>query len=263
MPEENVTVAPDQGQTAPEGQQSNQGQGNDSQVGNQGNHQATDFVEFEGVKVPREAFDKIAKERYKDQFDAFENKSRWQAENTRKSMENKAIERDAEAYRRLQTEQPKQPQNTFEAKKQAYVDKKSKAFPEVDPRFFESQFEDIWEMSGSRAQEITAPEREQRAKDWEDGFLKTHLLLKKDTPQYDEMVGLLQRGYDPEDAYEKIFKKEILESDFETRQKAADAERLKKLKGSPTGSQDGEKPLTGSRSDRIWKAMEKHGVQRE
>ena len=223
----------------------------------------TDFVELEGVKVPQSTFEKIARERYKDAFEAKENRDKWQAENTRRSQEIKSLERDAEAYRRLQAEPKPQPKNQFEAQKQAYVEKKSKSFPEVDPRFFESQFEDIWEMSGKRAQEITAPDREQRNQEWEKTFLASHPLVKPGTEQYQKMVEYGERGYDPEDAYQIVFKKELQEQEFSARSKAVDSERLKKLKGSPTGSQEGDKPMTGTRSEKTWAALEKAGFQRE
>src|SRR3990167_2182985 len=164
---------PNAGSGAPKGQPA-PGEGNPA--GSNGEPPAAsptdDFVDFEGVKVPASSFENAAKERYKDAFEAQTNRDKWQAENTRRAQEIKALERDAEAFRRQQAEQKPQPKNTFEAKK-------SKTFPEVDPRFFESQFDDIWEMSGMRAQEIPQPEREARASDWEKQFLESHALLKK------------------------------------------------------------------------------------
>ncbi len=225
----------------------------------------TDFVDFDGVRVPADKFEKTAREKYKDAFDAQTNRDKWQFENTRRSQEIKALERDAEAFRRLQAEQINRPQprNTFEAQKQAYVDKKLKAFPEVDPRFFDSQFDDIWEMSGARAQESMTPILERQSQEWEKKFLADHPLIQPQSEQYNKMVDMLERGYDPEDAYQIVFKKELLDQEFSARSKTADAERLKKLKGSPTGSQEGDKPMVGSRSEKIWRAMEKHGLSRE
>src|SRR3990167_9521820 len=218
---------PNAGSGAPEGQPA-PGEGNPT--GSSGEPPAAsptdDFVDFEGVKVPASSFEKAAKERYKDAFEAQTNRDKWQAENTRKAQEIKALERDAEAFRRQQAEQKPQPKNTFEAKKQEYVAKKSKAFPEVDQRFWEENFQDIWEASGARAQEITQPEREARAADWEKQFLESHPLVKLGSEQYNKMVEYVTspelggRGYDPEDAYGIVFKKELMEQEFSARQKA-------------------------------------------
>ena len=63
MPDD-TNIDPNQNAADPKGQQSQDGQGNDQDQGNQQADSATDFIEFEGVKVAREAFDKIAREKY-------------------------------------------------------------------------------------------------------------------------------------------------------------------------------------------------------
>lgn len=264
MPDDLENV-PNQAASAPEGQQAQDDQGNDQgQQSDQGQSQSpTDFVELEGVKVPQSAFEKIAKERYKDAFEAQANRDKWQAENTRKAQELKQLERDAEAFRRLQAENRPQPKNPIEAQRQAYIEKKSKAFPDVDPRFFESQYDDMMEIAGLRAKESMSPILEKQSQEWEQKFLQDHPLVQPGSEGYQKLAGLLQRGYEPEDAYRIVYQKELMEKEFETRRKAEDAERLRKLKGAPANSQDGEKPMTGTRSDRIWRAMEKAGVSRE
>jgi len=94
----------------------------------------TDFVEFEGVKVPREAFEKQAKDLYRDQFDAYDNREKWQAENTKKAQEIAELRRDADSYRRLQSQPQSPPTNAYEASKQKYMQNMSKRFPDVDPQ---------------------------------------------------------------------------------------------------------------------------------
>src|SRR3990167_767268 len=223
----------------------------------------TDDLEFGSVKIPKSEFEKKAREIYKEEFDSRANRDKWSAENTKRAQEIKSIERDAEAFRRLQADQRPQPTNTVEAKRQAYIEKKSKEFPEVDPRFFQSQYDDMMEIAGVKTRESMTPILEKQSQEWEQAFLKEHPLVKPGTEGYQKLVELLGRGYEPEDAYQIVFKKELMEKEFEDRSKAADAERLRKLKGSPTNSQDGDKPMTGTRSERIWKALEKAGVQRD
>lgn len=223
-----------------DGQPGQSEDGNDQDDnGNQGGQKATDFIEFEGVKVPADVFEKHARERFKDAFEDHENKSKWQAENTRRSMEIKQLERDAEAFRRLQSDPNygrSRPDNSYDGQKRTYVEKKKSTFPEVDPRFFESQFDDIWEMSGRRAGETIDPIRQQQAKDWEINFLSAHPLVKTDTDQYDRLAKLIGKGYDPEDAHAIVYAKEIKDKEFQDRLKARDDEARRKLKQNRTQS---------------------------
>lgn len=242
----------------PEGQLPDSDAGNDNLGDNQSSKETNDFVDFKGVKVPVSEFENIAKERYKDHFDAYENKSKWQAENTRRAQELKAVERDAEAYRRLLSErqyQPQQqPQNPQEAQKRSYVEKKKQQFPDVDPRFFESQYEDLYEMSGIRAKETISPILEEQAKDWEKNFVKEHPLIQTGDENYYKLVDLIKKGYDPEHGYSIVYAKELGEQAYSERTKARDAENKRKLQQTQktsTGSVT-QKPTEDESFEKAW-----------
>jgi len=228
--------------------------------------ETNDFVELEGVKVPLSAFEKVAKERYKDAFEANENKSRWQAENTRKSQELAEDRRIAEHYRRLSADprfqefmnQGARPRNDFEAQREAYVQKKMKAFPEVDPRFFASQFEDIWEMSGVRAQGSITPILQQQSEQWEAQFLKERPIIQKGSDEYYKLAELVGKGYDPDHAYNLVYKDQLLNQVVEDRLKARDAEAKKKLQQKQTPSASGGQKKTTS-DESFEKAWAKFG----
>lgn len=249
----------------PEGQQP-AGAGNDEGSGKPEGGSPTEFVEFEGVKVPQEAFDKMAKERYKDQFKAHEDRENWQKANTQKAQELAEDRRVAEYHRRLSADprfqefmnQGQKPRNDFEAQRQAYVAKKGKAFPEVDPRFFESQFEDIWEMSGARAQNQITPILKQQSEQWESQYLKDHPLIQKESEKYYQLAELVGKGYDPDHAYNIVYKDELLNQTVEDRLKARDEEAKRKLQQKPTPSASGGQKRTTS-DESFEKAWAKHG----
>lgn len=203
----------------------------------------TDFIEFEGVKVPSDVFEKHAREKYKDAFEAKENRDKWQAENTRKAQENAALAREAEEYRRFKQDpryqelmQPKQPANSYESKKQQYVASKVKQFPEVDPRFFESNFDDLNEMTQRGTQEALAPFQKQQAETWEAEYLAKHPLIQKGSEQYQKIAQMVGKGYDPEDAYNIVFRNVLMEQEFNEREKRKNEENKKKLQATGTTS---------------------------
>ena len=251
--------------SVPEGQPP-AGEGNGGGSGKPEAGSPTEFVEFEGVKVPKESFEKVAKERYKDHFDAYENREKWQKENTQKAQELAEDRRIAEQYRRLSADpqfqefmnRGERPRNTFEAQKQAYVAKKKQAFPDVDPRFFESQFEDIYEMSGVRAQSTITPILQQQSEQWEAQFLKERPIIQKGSEKYYKLAELVGKGYDPNHAYDLVYKDELLNQTVEDRLKARDEEAKKKLQQKPTPSASGgqKRMSTDESFERAWA---KHG----
>ena len=98
----------------------------------------TEFVDFKGVKIPAGDFESLAREKYKDRFDAFDNREKWQAENTRKAQETAQDRRDAESYRRLmESRSTPQPQNEYEALKKQYIEEQRSFYPDSDPRTLE------------------------------------------------------------------------------------------------------------------------------
>ena len=249
----------------PEGQQP-AGEGNGEGSGKTDVKTPTEFVEFEGVKVPQEAFEKVARERYKDQFKSHEDREAWQKSNTQKSQELAEDRRVAEQFRRLSADprfqefmnQGARPRNDFEAQRQAYVQKKQQQFPEVDPRFFASQFEDIWEMSGVRAQSQVTPILQQQSEQWESQFLKERPLIQKGSEQYYKLAELVGKGYDPDHAYALVYKDQLLNQSVEDRLKARDLEAKKKLQQKPTSSASGGQKRTTS-DESFEKAWAKHG----
>lgn len=221
-------------------------------------------VELEGgVKVPQSVLDKWAKETYKDRFDAYDNREKWQAENTRKAQEYAQAQRDAEAYRRLMADpQRRQTEsNPKEAKRREYVEKKSKAFPEVDPRFFESQFDDMWELSGQRANESISPILEQQGQTFEREFLKAHPDVIKGSAEYGKIAELMGAGVDAEEAYQFVFRASLEQKRIEEAIKRKEEDAKRKLKQTRQASTQGSTERKGTRSEKIWQAIRAAGVE--
>ena len=227
----------------------------------------TDFVEFEGVRIPADAFEKTARERYKDAFDAQTNRDKWSAENTRRAQEIKQLERDAEAYRAMksQPQNQTQPKNEYEAMKEQYIREKSEFYPDADPQklqsFLGKEFDWNAKLAGFKAQETVQPIHQRQAAEFEEKFLQAHPKVQKGSEQYQEIAQLIGSGVDAEKAYQFVFQDDLLKEKTETALKARDEERLKKLKASPPNSQQGDKPMSGTRSDKIWKALEIAGFK--
>lgn len=243
-----------------EEQLSDKGTGNDQDSGNQTDKTPTDFIDFEGVKVPASSFEKIARERYKDAFEAKENREKWQTENTRKAQENAEKLRKAELYDRMIAEgrfNQSQPSNPYEAKKKQYIERKSKQFPDVDPRFFESQFEDIQELAEMKGRELVQPIYAESGEKFEKDFLAAHPKVVKGSQEYNEIAKLMGAGVDPERAYQTVFHDSILEERLKEQTekaiKARDEEAKRKLKQSRTTSgANGTAPKSKNFSDRAW-----------
>ena len=250
-------------------QQTEQETGNvESQVDTQQANSATDFVELEGVKVPQSTFEKIAKERYKDRFDAYDNMTKWRAENDRRAAELKQLERDAEAYRALRANQTQpQPKNEYEAMKEEYIRDKSQDYPDADPQklrsFLAKEFDWNAKLAGYKANETVQPLHQRQAEEFESKFLAEHPKVQRGSQQYQEIAQLVGQGVNAEKAYQIVFQDDILKEKTDLALKARDEERLKKLKANQPNSQQGDKPVTGTRSEKIWRALEKAGVSRE
>lgn len=242
------------------------GEGNGEGSGKPDAGSPTEFVEIKGVKIPAGEFENLAKEKYKDRFEAFENREKWQKENTQKAQELAEDRRVAEQFRRLSADprfkefmnQGARPRNDFEAQKQAYVAKKARTFPDVDPRFFESQFEDIWEMSGVRAQSSLTPILQHQSEQWEAQFLKERPLIQKGSEKYYQLAELVGKGYDPDHAYSLVYKDELTNQNVEDRLKARDEEAKRKLQQKPTLSASGGRKQ-GTSDESFEKAWSKHG----
>lgn len=249
-------IDPNQVSDDPQGQQQIQDGGNDQGAGNAG-QSPTEFIELEGgIKVAKEVFEKHAKETFKDAFEAKDNRDKWQAENTRKAQEIAAVQREAEEYRRLrqdprfQSQFNQQPANP----RDAYVAEKTKMFPDVDPRFFANQFDDLMRFSDMRAREAVSPILEQQSQEWERQFVASHPLIKPQTDEYYKLGRMIEKGYDPEDAYQIVYRQQLMEQEFEGRIKKRDDENKKKLTSAGTVSNRGaNKPLSSDEAfERNW-----------
>ena len=228
----------------------------------------TDFVEFQSTKISKSDFEAKARELYKDEFEARANRDKWQAENTRKAQELKQLERDAEAFRALKADQNRpQPKNEYEAMKEEYIREKSEFYPDADPNklrsFLAKEFDWNAKLAGYKANETVQPLHQRQAEEFESKFLAEHPKVQRGSQQYQEIAQLVGQGVNAEKAYQIVFQDDILKEKTEAALKARDEERLKKLKANQPNSQQGDKPVTGTRSEKIWRALEKSGISRE
>lgn len=201
-------------------------------------------------------------------FDDHDNRAKWQAENTRRAQEIAEIRREAEMFRKLKSDprfreqfegRQQAPTNPIDAKKQAYVQAKMKAFPDVDPRFFESNFDDMMELAGQRAQETVTPILQQQSEDWERRFLSDHPLIEKGSDKYYQVADLIGKGYDPEHAYNIVYSDELRAKSVDEEIKKRDSEAKKKIINSrSTNAQSGSKPA--SSDEAFEKAWAKYGT---
>jgi hypothetical protein len=224
----------------------------------------TEEIAFKGAKVSKSELENWAKETYKDRFEAFENREKWQAENTRKAQENAEKLRKAELYDRLMAEerygQRQRPTNPYEAKKKEYVEKKTKHFPDVDPRFFESQFDDIQELAEMKGRELVQPIYEQSGDRFEREFLAAHPKVIKGSEEYQKIARLMGAGVEPEEAYQTVFYKDLmaeqLKAETEKAIKARDEEAKRKLKQTrQSSSQTGTKPKSKNFEEHAWNVI--------
>lgn len=225
----------------------------------------TEDIEFEGgVKVSKEMFEKVARERYKDAFEAQTNRDKWQAENTRKAQEIAQAQRDAEAYRRLMADpeyQQRRNPNPRQTAKQEYIEDMKKDFPDLDERFLAKQFDWNMKLAEQRSREAIDPFLERQGQDYEKSFLAAHPKVVKGTPQYQEILELTQQGVDPERAYKIVFFDDLLKEKQEEAIKLRDAEAKRKLQQSRTASTAGTKTAPKTSKERFENAWEKLGYK--
>lgn len=228
---------------APDGQPDTASQGNgDQQTGDQ--HQTPTDVELEGgVKVSQSVLDKWAKETYKDRFEAFDNREKWQAENTRKAQEISEIRRRADAYDRLmadsQYKNQNQSRNPYEQMKQEYIQEMQQDFPDLDKRFLAKQFDWNMRLAGQTAQESISPLQQQQGEIFEANFLREHPDVTKGSPEYQKIANLMGRGVEAEEAYQIAMMPKIIERERSSAIKTRDEEAQRKLKQTRTQTSQG------------------------
>jgi len=171
------------------------------------------------------------------------------------SEKEKEWARTLEAYESLRADprlqQPeRQPQNEREALKQEYVSQMQKQFPDIDPRFLESQFEWNERLAGFRAQEAVSPLLMRQGEQFEREYLKAHPDVVKGSPEYKKIGALIGARVDPEEAYEMVMwgsketRKSLMDKEFQDRLKAKEADDKRKLQQSRTASQSGSRPAS-------------------
>lgn len=201
----------------------------------------TDFVEFEGVKIPADAFDKVARERHKDAFESHENREKWQAENTQQAQEHAEFRRKAAEFDRLQYDpRLQQPTQQPLGIDQEYVRDAQQMFgSNVDPRFLEMTARFVAKKTKEGIEEAVGPLRNQQGESFETVFMKDHPLVKKGSEKYFQVSEKMKAGYDAEDAYQLIYAPEISEQNFQDRLKTRDEDTKRKLQQARTPGQRG------------------------
>lgn len=233
---EEPQIDPELGQADPQGQPPEEGQGNDP-GGATGDEPTNDFIEFEGAKIPREAFEKTARERFKDQFDAYENKSKWQAENTKKAQEYAELKRKAEYADRLMADpRLNTKSDPYQSAKEKFTQKILSKWPDTNREFLEMLFEGQSELAGLKAQDSISPIQEYQLKEWEKSFMSQHPDVKPGTKEFDKLYELIERNVDPEDAYALAYRDSLINKKIEEAIKTRDEDAKRKLKSSKTSS---------------------------
>lgn len=262
---EEPEIDPNETLNDPNGQPSSADRGNGGGGADNGGQSPTDFIDLEGVKVPSTAFEKLARERYKEAFEAQENRDKWQAENTRKAQENAEKIRKAELYERMIAEgrlRQEVPQNPYEAQKREYIDEMKREFPDVDERFFSKQFDWNVKLAESKGREIVEPLYQQSGESFEKEFLAAHPKVVKGSEQYQQIARLMGAGVDPETAYKTVFQEDIvkerLSKELETAIKARDEEAKRKLQNSRQTSKSSGTPAKGKNfEERAWSIIDR------
>jgi len=237
---------PTDGGSDPNGQQGDKGDGNGDGGDGDGSNSPTEFVEVNGVQIPTEQFDALAKERHKDAFDAKENRDKWQAENTKKAQEIADIRRKADSFDRLEADRFRQVQAPPTNLKDQYVQDMSKRYKDIDPTFLEGQFDWMQKMASMQTQQAINPIITQQNEDFERKFLADHPNVVVNSPEYQRLSSLIGAGADADDAYHLVFPNDRIESAI----KARDDETKRKLKQSPTRGKVGVRQAGSHPDDR-------------
>ena len=241
------------------------GDGGNADDGTGGDQAPTEIV----IGEHKTTLDELRKiEALKPFFDSHDNREKWQSENTRRAQQIKQIERDAQQFQKIRQDpqfqhflnSQSQPTNRYEAVKQGFIQKASQRWGgQFDPEFIGSMFDTFSEISDLKAQEVVAPFQNQYMSNWEKQFLREHPLAKPKEDGYQEMIERIRNGYDPEDAYQLVYRNQILDSEFEDRLKKRDAENARKLKSSrQAGGTSGKKTVLRG-DDAFEAAWSEHG----
>lgn len=220
----------------------------------------TEFIDVKGVKIPASEFEQLAKEKYKDRFDAYDNREKWQAENTRKAQELAEYRREVEESRRLMAQlRAGKQEDPVQKMKREYVEDMKRQFPDIDDRFLEAQFNWQMKLAESRAKDSLDPFLERQGQEYERKFLADHPKLQKGSREYHEILEMTQSGVDPERAYQIVFFDDIVKEKQEAAIKQREDESLRKLKENKTSSSQATLPKAKSFDEVFERAFAKHG----
>ena len=229
-----------------------------------------DFLEMQGVKVPLTEFEKLAREKYKDAFDSFDNQKSWKAELAERGRELNELKRKAESFDRLEADRLNQsrsnpPASGLDKLREQFIDENLQFYPEADPnaarKYLSSQFDWQLKLAGHKTQEALQPIYEQDGERVEREFLQAHTDVVKGSPEYLKIADKYSKGYELEDAYYLVMKPKIDKQKTDEAIKASEEDAKRKLQQNRQSSSNASvehKPK--SNSDRIRWAMEQHGM---
>ncbi len=199
---------------------------------------ASPTVKIGEVEISSEEFERLAKEKYQDRFDAFDNRDKWQAKLTQEAQQNSDYRRKAEQFDQLRSDPRLQPQD----RKSKYVEKMSQRFPDLSREFLNMNFDEMSALTGATAKEAIDPIVQRQGQDFERRFLEKHPEVSKGSDEYFRISNLIQNHVDPEDAYQLVFKDTILKSKIDDAVKAKNDDAKRKLKNSSISGRTGTKP---------------------
>lgn len=187
-------------------------------------------------------------EQLKQYFDAYDNREQWQKANTEKAQEIAQIKRQADSYQRLMADprfqqfmQGGQQQQSSNPKDQILQTFKQKWGNQVDPTFLGELIDAVGQVYAPMIDERINPIRQFIGSNWERDFLSSHPELKKGSDEYYQINDLINKGTDPELAYESVMgwanpnrRQGLLQKEIESAIKKRDEENRRKLKQNRT-----------------------------
>lgn len=258
--DENLNNDPELNVEDPNGQPGDGDGGNGQGDGKDGAGSPTDFVDFNGVKISKADFERAAKENFKDHFDAYENRDKWQRKLTQDAQALAEAKRKASEFDRLMADQRRRPaSDPLTQLREESIANLSRKFPQLDPGFVNEMVDMQLRFAEVKAQTALNPFLEQQGQAYEKEFLRSHPDVIPGSEEYERIREFCERGYDAEDAYEKVFKSKITQKMIDEAVKKRDEEARRKLKQSPTRSATGSKPKAKTFAEAFEQSWADHG----
>ena len=219
----------------------------DQQSGDKGNlGETTDTgkVRIGDVEI---ALDDLRKsEQLRDYFDAYDNRKKWQAENTQRSQELSESRRKVEILDRLMTDPRFQKVLNPESAEDDPVSEIRSQFPDVDPRFLNVLGKWFDRVAQKHSMQSVTPLLERQGDEFERNFLKTHPDVQPGTQEYRKIASMIRAGAEAEDAYNVVFPSKMVDAAIKQR----DEETKRKLRESRTSSRTGAQVKSKNFSER-------------